>query len=628
MHKFRLAGCGGLCQHARMRPILALLLLTRMAFTAEPEFPLTEDSKPQPNVPKGTMLKDSYTAKEGSVFPGTEREYQIYLPAGFDKTKPAAFMVFQDGVIYQAPVVFDNLVAKKDIPPLVGIFIKPGVVPAANDKALPRFNRSYEYDSITPTYSQFLLDEFLPAIEAKHGLKLSADPNQAAISGNSSGGICAFMAAWHRPDRFRRVFTGVGTYVGIHGADQLPVLLRKFEPKPLRVFLQSGTGDNNLYCGDWWMANQTMERSLTWAGYDVNHAWGEGGHNAKHASQIFPDVLRWLWRDWQTSIEIKANAKGESKWKGYEVVGEGEWEGGLHDSETIGSEKSSQTDQMAACADGTVYVRKHSPDENTVLFYRLGISGENDEIKVDVAGDMTGFKAGSNDSLRLFFHAKHPSKAARIVDVSRSGKVEREIAFGDKDNKYDVPYTRHGSMCCDSSGRLYFAGGNDALIGRVDGDGSYHYLHGSTLHSEVLGSSGGLICLSPDQSQLYVTGYNGRIDCLQLRDEPPLFHHAQHFYLTEDPYGLMFPVEIRAMCVDTNGWLYVATSLGIQVCDQAGRVNFIIPTPKQPLDVCFGGKDLSELFIACGDAIYKRPTKAHGIVSGQMAPITPPKPKL
>mgnify|MGYP000523499186 FL=1 len=249
-------------------------------------------------MPKGTLIKDTYTAKAGSVFPGTQRDYQIYLPAGFDKTQPAAFMVFQDGVIYQAPVVFDNLIAKKDIPPLVGIFIKPGVVPAANDNALPRFNRSYEYDSVTPTYSQFLLDEFLPAIEKKHGIQLSTDPNHAAISGNSSGGICAFMVAWHRPDRFRRVFTGVGTYVGIHGADQLPVLVRKFEPKPLRVFLQSGTGDNNLYCGDWWMANQMMERSLTWAGYDVNHAWGEGGHNAKHATQIFPEVLRWLWRDW------------------------------------------------------------------------------------------------------------------------------------------------------------------------------------------------------------------------------------------------------------------------------------------------------------------------------------------
>ena len=224
--------------------LLLLLCLTSLA--AEPDFPLTEDSKPKPDVPEGELHKGTHTAKEGSVFPGTEREYQIYLPAGFDKTKPAPFMVFQDSVIYQAPVVFDNLIARKEIPPLIGIFVKPGVVPAANDNALPRYNRSYEYDSVTDTYARFLIDELLPAIEQKHGLKLSTDPNDAAISGNSSGGIAAFMVAWHRPDRFRRVFTGVGTYVGIHGADQLPVLVRKVEPKPLKVFLQSGTGDNNL----------------------------------------------------------------------------------------------------------------------------------------------------------------------------------------------------------------------------------------------------------------------------------------------------------------------------------------------------------------------------------------------
>lgn len=494
-----------------MRFILASLLFSLTAFTAEPEFPLTEDSKPQPGVPKGTLLKENYTAKEESLFPGTQREYQIYLPAGFDKTKPAAFMVFQDGVIYQAPVVFDNLIAKKAIPPLVGIFIKPGVVPAANDKALPRFNRSYEYDSVSSTYSQFLIEEFLPAIEKKHGIQLSTDPNHAAISGNSSGGICAFMVAWHRPDRFRRVFTGVGTYVGIHGADQLPVLVRKFEPKPLRVFLQSGTGDNNLYCGDWWMANQMMERSLTWAGYDVNHAWGEGGHNAKHASQIFPEVLRWLWRDWQTNNEVKANAKGESKWKGYEVVGEGEWQG-------------------VPALGGALWLGKKSSGE-------VIPSGERNTLTV-----------------------------------------------------------RHDGLHVDK-------------------------VEGKAMSNLMVGAA----AWSPDQTLLYVATVGKRIFSLNV-DSKGHATNVQAFM--EIDCGDDWMINASGLCVDTNGWLYVATSLGIQVCDQAGRVNFIIPTPKQPLDVCFGGKDLSELFIACGDMIYKRKTTAHGIVSGQMAPITPPKPKL
>ena len=612
-------------------PLSILLFLTLLVGTvaAEPEFPLTADSMPQAGVPKGTMIKGSHKSAQDSVFPGTEREYQIYVPQGHDQTKPAAFMVFQDGVIYQAPVVFDNLIARQDIPPLVGIFIKPGVVPADGDNALPRFNRSHEYDSITPTYSGFLIDEFLPAIEARHGLRLSRDPNQAAIAGNSSGGICAFMTAWHRPDRFRRVFTGVGTYVGIHGADRLPVLVRKMEPKPLRVFLQSGTGDNNLYCGDWWMANLTMERSLAWAGYDVNHAWGEGGHNQKHASQIFPEVMRWLWRDWRTTMEVRANPQGTSKWRGYEVLGEGGWEKVLHEPVNPDLGTSPLMNRMAACADGTLFIEKHSPEKDIVLFVRIDASGARQEVKVRAQGMLNGFRAGPGGGLRLFFSALPAQKEARILNVTPNGQVVNEIRFGDKSGKYDSPFSNHACLSCDSLGRLYFAGCNDALIGRVDPAGNYEFLHGESLQSEVLVTSGGSLCLSPDQSLLYISAPDGWIDSVQLRSSPPLFQHAQPFFQREPSWGPRQEQSLQAaMCVDSHGWLYVASSLGIQVCDQAGRVNFIIPTPKPAKDLCFGGKDLSELYISCGDTVYKRRTKARGVVSGQQPPVKPPLPKL
>ncbi|HCN30154.1 MAG TPA: gluconolactonase [Verrucomicrobiales bacterium] len=574
-------------------------LIAASAFAAEPEFPLTADSKPQEGVPKGTMIKGTHTASEGSVFPGTVRDYQIYLPAGFDKAKPAPFMVFQDGVIYQAPVVFDNLIAKKDIPPLVGIFIKPGVVPAANDNALPRFNRSYEYDSVTPTYSQFLIDEFLPAIEAKHGLKLSTDPNHAAIAGNSSGGICAFMAAWHRPDRFRRVFTGVGTYVGIRGADRLPVLVRKIEPKPLRVFLQSGTGDNDLYCGDWWMANQMMQRSLAWAGYDVNHAWGEGGHNQKHASQVFPDAMRWLWRGWQTDMEVKANPKGESKWKGYEVVGDGEW----------GNVKSKQDELYFAIASN--------------IKGDVAVGGSSGEIEILASEGGQRSLHTIQGSVRSMVYARGDS----LIVHSRSGVLETDsevylcTAEG-KTRKLSFPLHYGETVTADFDGRVFFGAGvglNHPVIGTVKqiGDLTFYELNLPRI-----------MCLSPDQTHIY--GLDGRHVTVRTHGDFAQIKGFQEFYLLEesDPYIYPRGPSLGRMCVDTNGWLYVATSLGIQVCDQAGRVNFILPTPKPAFDVCFGGKDLSELFIACGDTIYKRPTKAKGVVSGQQAPIKPAPPKL
>jgi gluconolactonase len=605
--------------------MIRFFLFLGLAFSilaAEPDFPLTADSQPQASVPKGEIIKGSYTARDGSVFPGTVRDYQIYLPAGLDKTQPAAFMVFQDGVIYQAPVVFDNLIAKKDIPPLVGIFIKPGIVPAANENALPRFNRSYEYDSITPTYSQFLIDEFLPAIESRHSLKLSTDPNHAAISGNSSGGICAFMVAWHRPDRFRRVFTGVGTYVGIHGADQLPVLVRKFEPKPLRIFLQSGTGDNNLYCGDWWMANQMMERSLTWAGYDVNHAWGEGGHNAKHATQIFPDVLRWLWRDWQTTTEIKANPKGESKWKGYEVVGTGEWEKIWKDS--------SDCTHLAADTDGVIsfcsYYLKKGPLDET----------QKPPFVRQITSDGTLVREWQKEAWAV---AAAPSKQVIIANAQKASFSAIDSSGNIKELINSRNGTNSTSICVRSDGIFFTA---ESFTGNMSWGtlsdpakilGSTNFAFAESLDPRLRYHS--RVTLSPDQTVLYSTaGKSPHVGALSRSAYVTSWVIAEDGKPTNgEPFGQLdtfgnIVLAPSGLCVDTNGWLYVATSLGIQVCDQAGRVNFIIPTPKPALDVCFGGKDLSELFIACGDTIYKRPTKAKGVVSGQQSPIKPAPPKL
>lgn len=594
----------------KLRPFLLLLSLlslhTAQSQTAEPEFPLTADSKPQTGVAKGTLIKDRYVAGQDSVFPGTERDYQIYLPAGFakDGTQPAPFMVFQDGVLYQAPVVFDNLIAKKDIPPLIGIFIRPGVVPAAHENALPRFNRSHEYDSVTPTYSDFLIQEFLPAIEKKHRLKLSTDPNQAAISGNSSGGICAFMTAWHRPDRFRRVFTGVGTYVGIHGADRLPILLRKQEPKPLRVFLQSGTNDNNLYCGDWWMANQMMERSLTWAGYEVNHAWGEGGHNQKHASQVFPDALRWLWKDWQTNPEVKANVKGESKWKGYEVMKAGsEWAPVLSNGKKLHS--------LAADMTGIVYAIDY-------------LAGNWWRFPTDGAPVLFGKGHYSSDhGLAVTRFVKSPD--GKLLGTGTDNLDGISIIGEDgKTQPSDISFINGWSLCVGNDGWFYMGKALNKMIYAFATAPSQQQPSDPT-NVETQGEIHAL-ALSPDQTLLYATIHDrDEVHSFQITKDHQLVNE-QSFFLLET--GTEKKADAGGLCVDTDGRLYVATALGIQVCDQAGRVNFIIPTPKPATDVCFGGKDLSELFIACGDTIYKRTMQVRGVVSGQQAPIKPAPPKL
>ncbi len=202
-------------------------------------------------VPKGTVTK--YTFEKSAIFPGTTREYSVYVPAQYDGSKPACVHVNQDGVQFNLPAVMDQLIASHDMPITVGVFVTPGKVKALSTNALDRFNRSFEYDGVGEAYARFLLDELLPHIVRELKLNLSTNGADRSIGGSSSGAICAFTAAWERPDAFSRVLSAVGTYVGLRGGNDYPTLIRKTEPKALRVFLQDGSADLNIYCGDWWI---------------------------------------------------------------------------------------------------------------------------------------------------------------------------------------------------------------------------------------------------------------------------------------------------------------------------------------------------------------------------------------
>src|SRR5712664_3135098 len=287
---------------------IALLLFLYLPASAQTSdnYQAGSDSKPQDGVPKGEVLK--FTFDQSKIYPGTTRDYWVYVPAQYQPDKPACVYVQQDGIRFAAPTVFDNLINRKEMPVTIAVFVAPGVVKAADaNTALDRFNRSYEYDGLGDAYARFLLDELLPNVETKkttdgRAIKLSHDGNDRAIGGESSGAIAAFTTAWERPDAFTRVFSSIGTYVDLRGGMRYPSLIRKYEPKPIRIFMQDGSSDLNIYGGDWWMVNQTMERAFQFAGYEVQHAWGDGGHTGNQATAVFPDAMRWLWKDWPKPV--------------------------------------------------------------------------------------------------------------------------------------------------------------------------------------------------------------------------------------------------------------------------------------------------------------------------------------
>ena len=266
------------------------------------QYKLGPESMPQEGVPRGSLIQmPPFT--NSAVYPGTVRDWWIYVPKQYDANKPACLMVFQDGGgysrsngEYRVPVVFDNLIAKKEMPVTIGVFINPGNVPAAEPGQRGRSNRSFEYDSLGDLYSKFLINELLPEVTKKYNI--TKDPEGRAIGGASSGGICAFTVAWERPDEFRKVLSHIGSFTNIRGGHNYAAMIRKTERKPLRVFLQDGSHDLDNLFGNWPLANQQMAASLKFQNYDHKFVFGEGTHSGKHGGAILPDSLRWLWRDY------------------------------------------------------------------------------------------------------------------------------------------------------------------------------------------------------------------------------------------------------------------------------------------------------------------------------------------
>lgn len=264
----------------------------------EPQF--GADSKEKPEVQKGKVV--DFVFESSKVFPDTKRTIHLYIPANHDPKKETAVMVFQDGHTYVNPkgefrvaTVFDNLIAAKEMPPVIGIFIDPGHKgDSTPESPWKNNNRSFEYDTLSADYATFLTDEILPLVGKDYNL--TTNPEMRAICGTSSGGICAWTVAWERPDAFRKVASSIGSFTNIRGGDAYPGMIRKTEKKPIRGFFQEGINDLDNEHGNWPLGNMAMEAALKFKGYDHKYVWGHGEHSGKQMGTVFPEAMRWLWR--------------------------------------------------------------------------------------------------------------------------------------------------------------------------------------------------------------------------------------------------------------------------------------------------------------------------------------------
>jgi sugar lactone lactonase YvrE/enterochelin esterase-like enzyme len=577
----------------------ALLIAVLNSSVRATDYPLGPDSNVQPGVPQGKVTQHKWTSAK--AFPGTERDYWVYVPAQYDGSQPACVMVFQDGAgfvkadgQYRATVVMDNLIHKKEMPVTIGVFIDPGILPPAGPNQLPRFNRSFEYDTPSDAYVRFLLEEILPEVGKTY--KLTDQATGRGIIGASSGGICAFTAAWERPEAFSRVISFVGSFTDLRGGNTYPSLVRKTEPLPIRVFLQDGKNDLDIYAGSWLTANQDLDAALSFAGYEHQFVVGDEGHNGKHGGAVLPDALRYIWKDYP-----KLPAKGafpkaakDGRPSVTQIIDPAdEWQ------LIPGSYKF--TEGPAADASGNVFFC----DLYDSKIYKIDADGKVSLFAANTQG-ANGLVVGTDGRL---YAAQSVSK--RVVAYNVADAKEEVIAEDVEGNDLEV----------NAAGGIYVTESNRHRITYISPKREKRVV------DTGLNFPNGLV-LTPDQGQLVVADMKTR-NLFAFRVEPDgSLTNKQPYFTLAAPAGAT-DASANGVAVDAEGRVYSTSSIGVQVCDAAGRVNAILRSPQHvwPSNVCFGGKNLDTLYVTCGDKVFKRKVKVRGTLSFQ-PPLQSPKPKL
>jgi sugar lactone lactonase YvrE len=523
-------------------------------------------------------------------YPGTESEFQVYVPKEYNPAHPACLLLKLDGLTSYEAAVLDQLIATEEMPVTIGVGLSPGTVwQESNRKHALRFDRSYQFDSMDDRFPDFVTEEVLPAVERLRthdgrAIVLSKDGNDGAAMGASTGGIGAFTLAWRRADRFTRVYSEIGTFVSMRGGNQYPALVRKTEPKPIRVFLEDGSKDawNPLF-GSWFEANLNMDSALAFAGYDEAHAWGEHGHDSNFGQAVLPDVMRWLWRDYPARIKAGHSKNSTLEELTADDVG---WQ-------EIPSRFQNATG-LAADANGEVHV----VDSGANSIYRVSEDGHRTVFYNGLAVSAAVF--GPNGTL----YGLVPSRKS-IIAINPQGKSRTAV---EAITGRHITGTHDGSLYVSEPGTHRDM---PSRIWQITPAGE------KKLIDEGLASAAGL-SFSPDHLLFFAAERDSKwVYSFVVKPDGTMTHKQPFDWLNVD--DITGDSGAEDLAVDTHGNLYVATRIGIQICDQNGRVRAILPLPVRSGSVrslCFGGERFDLLYATDGHRLYKRGLKIPGIPPG------------
>jgi len=298
--------------------------------TVPQPFKAAPETVKQDGVPHGKILKFTIAGNSSKIYPKCpNREVNVYVPTQYVTGTPAPVMVVQDGNQFYGFVdtlsnTLDNLINAKKLPPIVAVFANNGGGDAMGSE------RGLEYDTLSGVYGEWVDQELLPRVEQETKTQLAAqavtftkDPEGRAAMGGSSGGAASFIMLWYHPDLYRRAVTFSASFVAqespknpdhplgawnFHedGKQDAGGIIVKTDPiKPIRVWLEAGTADNNHNMSypyyDIEFGNRQVQLKMTAKGYHVHL---DIGTNATHVDggmirQTLPEALLWTWRGYQ-----------------------------------------------------------------------------------------------------------------------------------------------------------------------------------------------------------------------------------------------------------------------------------------------------------------------------------------